>query len=638
MDGKISIPTDAKIKKVTIVPSIKCEKYSAGSLRLFYDDEIYEKDTEETYSMLQEFIGDADIGKSWSLQKYAIGDNKDDDVINQLGKREESTVLSPFIKEYHSGITMDEFKTKIENSYIEFYDNYNYNVPNTPYKTRLTYNSVIIVLEFETDVTVFYSNYFSEIRVFPNQNRLAFYVPCSSMYDDNDAADRCSTENPGSIEYPENYRRSTQGGGSCPGPSRNDIVRNIEATYCSGGRGRGHTCSTYNSEGNRISWYSYQSGKLPVRYKSSGTWVNERIDLNPEVYPHTIYGDKVYFGKKLVGVLNNINHIDSNDILKGIVKIQKNYDVEPTDTDTDSVLKCQNGTPNFEYFTTDSILYTTTVDKYAGWNFDTNKCNYLHTDYTFDGVESKACGDSDLVIQRSWANEELPAIGDPVGSIECVYNIKNADDLKSLENSSSINLQKDANNVSLLEQLQKTFCDRTENENVVYNSAGASCSSLVTSGTPSGGGNANDDCLSGGNPIPYASLTTDALKSECFPAGEPDSSCSDSSIKSKECFPGCYSGDDEISYDELTTAALKDVCYPSGDPGADEGQICTPEDEVKNALLYAYDENGICVVNTCRTGYTKNKDGTKCKKEKDMLLYAIIGIILLFVLILPLAV
>jgi hypothetical protein len=49
MGNKISIPSNVKIQKVMIVPSIRCEKYSAGSLKLYYDGQSYTKDTEETY-------------------------------------------------------------------------------------------------------------------------------------------------------------------------------------------------------------------------------------------------------------------------------------------------------------------------------------------------------------------------------------------------------------------------------------------------------------------------------------------------------------------------------------------------------------------------------------------------------------
>ena len=141
--------------------------------------------------------------------------------------------------------------------------------------------------------------------------------------------------------------------------------------------------------------------------------------------------------------------------------------------------------------------------------------------------------------------------------------------------------------------------------------------------------------------MPYDTLSTDALKLECFPGGKPDSACFDSdgvlkTTKTKYCYPDCYSGDNEISYSELTTSALKGVCYPSGDPGANKGQICSPDDDIKNALIYAYDADGKCIVKSCKSGYGKNKEGTKCKKETDVMLYAIIGIIVLFLLMIPL--
>jgi hypothetical protein len=630
MGNKISIPSDVKIQKVMIVPSIRCEKYSAGSLKIVYDGTEYTKDTEETYSGLTA-LGDTNIGKSWSLQKYATGTTKNDDVIDDLGNLETSTVLSPVVVDYSGsgGITMDEFKTKINNAYIQLYNNGEYDVNNAPIKTKLIINSVIINLVFNSDVSDLYvdnwryvKNY-RTIKVIPLDNQLMFVVTCSALeyFLPLGEVSPCSIRKSSSSDY---YIGEQQGGGSCPGPSRGAIM-----TSCRGGR---DGC---------VDFYNQDRWSYSFQMSGSGTGATP-INLAREYRATTNYNTAIFIGRTLKEYLDEyLNVINPDNILKANVKVAKNTKGASTGVE-DKLVKCTVA-PNLGTFTMDDPQGNLGGHiAFEGWNFDGNKCNYPVTSkFMFDGTESKACGDnSDLLLQRGWLGNEIPPYGDSHGTIECVYNIRTADDLKILESVPTINSQKDESHESLLLQLQKQFCDRSGNDNIAYNTDGDLCSSLDTSGTPSGtpsgGGDVNEDCLtSDGSPIPYASLTTDALKSECFPAGEPDSSCVDSSIKSKECHPGCYSGDDEISYDELATTALKDVCYPAGDPGADEGQICTPEDEIKNALLYAYDENGNCVVNKCRTGYTKNKDGTKCKKETDKILYAIIGIILLFVLLLP---
>ena len=148
----------------------------------------------------------------------------------------------------------------------------------------------------------------------------------------------------------------------------------------------------------------------------------------------------------------------------------------------------------------------------------------------------------------------------------------------------------------------------------------------------------SDGCTSDdGKYKKYDELSTEQLKSSCYPGGKPNSECYDSSTNdipteiTEKCYPSCYSNGVKNAFKENDLGKL---CYPFYLYNDIE---CEPNDDekVKNGVNYLYDYDRNCKVRTCQDGFTKKKN--KCVKDRtqiNLLIFgSIVAIIIIFILI-----
>ena len=396
-------------------------------------------------------------------------------------------------------------------------------------------------------------------------------------------------------------------------------------------------------------------------------------------------GDRIYFARFLkyhfeayrvplpsgkIFAKSSASFDETRDCLRGdeIFKTETNVYKRPPDKYTDGFYydaltdggKCRPK-PSYEsllhnFLSPDQINYESMSPVYynSDWNYGNNKCklfgindHFSESDNTKDYIGNPCQSGFGALkhIRSGWEQEGDPE--DEKRVINCEYAFTNnidADELGSIidnimksTDKSLINTKND-DGISSKDQILESLCKRNKDS---FNSKAITekCKTIL---------GADKECTDWYTNTP-PSKATKFIKDEyglCNKISECDSGYTPSST-------GAYCNEgDGVEIADADTADTADATSPTTAPPAPpsptssdaaaaaasftKGASCTPDDEINKALTYAYDADGNCIVSNCKSGYKKNKAGTKCKKETDVMLYAIIGITLLFLLMLPL--